>query len=220
MGWLWNLFRKPELPRLEIKDAEGDPVLIRYWSSLVGRDLSNHTFVNAIFSGLDLSDANCHSTKFIGCKFVGAKLRQTDLRSAVLNFCDLSSADLTGARVNQADLLSTSFGDKAHRADLTRVEGLGEALIDKHELVHKGKFDTLRGRRNEDMPLSRAVRKARKEFHASQPLRPRSLLVLGDPMGPNQRYEHAPVPAKWDSTGQNSRLLREHLAKRRKQEAA
>jgi hypothetical protein len=220
MNWFSKLFRAPELPRFEIKDTEGNTIFTRPWSCLVGRDLSNQVFINAIFSGMDLSDANFRGAKLIGCKFVGAKLRQADLTGAVLNFCDLSSADLTGARIHQADLLSTSFGDKAHRADLTRVEGLGEALIDKHELVHKGKFDTRRGRRNKDIPLSRAVRKARKEFHASQPLRPRSLLVLGDPMGPNQRYEHALVPAKWDSTGQNSRLLREHLAKRRKQEAA
>jgi len=198
MGWLWNLFRKPELPRFEIKDAEGDPVLIRYWSSLVGRDLSNHTFVNAIFSGLDLSDANCHSTKFIGCKFVGAKLRQIDLRSAVLNFCDLSDADLTGARINQADLLSTSFGDKVHRTEMVRVEGLDEALIDKHELVHRGKFDTRRGHRNKDIPTSRALRKARIKFCAEQPLRPRCLLVLGDPLGVgvHGQYVQAPKPRK------------------------
>jgi hypothetical protein len=187
-------FKKKELPRLEIKDTDGNMIFTRPWSCLVGRDLSNQTFINADFVGQDLSDANCRQTKFIGCKFVQAKLRHADLRGAVFNFCDLSNADLTGARVNAADFVSTSFGDKADRAALAHVEGLDEAIIDRHELVHRVKFDTLRGRRNKDVPQSRTLRKARIKDHASRPLRPRCLLLLGDPMGPNQLYEHEQKP--------------------------
>jgi hypothetical protein len=188
----WSWFKKKELPRLEIKDTDGNLIFARPWSCLVGRNLSNQIFINAVFSHLDLSDANCRGTRFVGCKFVRAKLRHADLRGSVLNFCDLSRADLTGARVNRADLLNTSFGDKANRADLTRVEGLDEALIDPRELIYKGKFDTLRGRRNKDVPQSRSLRRARIKACAEQPLRPRCLLVLGDPMGGHQQYEHSP----------------------------
>ena len=175
---------------------DGNVIFARPWSSLVGRDLSHQIFINADFRGTDLSDANCRQTKFIGCKFVGAKLRQADLRDAVLNFCDLSGADLTNARISKADLLNTSFGNRAQRANMAHVEGLGEALIDPRELVHRRQFNTLRGLRSEskDIPLSRAVLKARIKVCAEQPLRPRALLVLGDPLGVgvHGRYEQAP----------------------------
>jgi hypothetical protein len=192
----WSWFKKKELPRLEIKDMDGNLIFVRPWSCLVARNLSNQIFINADFNGSDLSDANCRGTKFLGCKFVGAKLRHADLRGAVLNFCDLSRADLTGARVNQADLLNTSFGNRTQRTDMSRVERLDEALIDRHELIYKGKFDTLRGRKYKDVPQNRAVRKARIEYHASRPLVPRSLLALNFPLGRHAEFEHAPVARK------------------------
>jgi hypothetical protein len=185
------------LPRIEVKDTEGNTIFARPWSSLAGRDLSNLSFVNADFSDLDLSDTICRNTSFIGCKFVGAKIRRADLRDAQINFCDLSHASLAQSKIHGTDFASTSFGDRRARCDMQNVEGLGEALIDPHELVYRGKFDTtLRGRRNKDVPLSRAVRKARIEYHASRALRPRCLLLQGDPMGPNQSYEHTPKPRK------------------------
>jgi hypothetical protein len=169
-------------------------VFARPWSSLAGQDLSHMTFLNANFSGLDLSDANCQGTEFIGCKFVGAKLRRADLRGAQINFCDLSGATLADAKIHGTDFASTSFGDRRTRCDMLNVEGLREAVIDAKELVHRGRFDTLRGRRNKDVRLRRDHAKIAN--YASRPLRPRCLLLLGDPMGPNQQYEHAPKPRK------------------------
>jgi len=186
---------KPQ-PRLDVKDTDGNLIFTRPWPCLVGRDLSNQIFINADFVGQDLSDVNFRGTKLIGCKLNGAKLRHSDLRGAILNFCDLSNADLTGARVNQADLLNTSFGNRASRTEMRHVEGLSEALIDPRELVHRGRFNTLRGLRGEskDVRLSPTVREARIKACAEQPLRPRCLLLLGDPMGlgVHGQYQRAP----------------------------
>lgn len=199
MSYFFGLFKAPEFPHLEIRDTERNLIFARPWSSLVGHDLSHMTFLNANFNGLDLSDTRCHRTSFIGCQFIGAKIRRADLRGAQINFCDLSSASLAQSKIHGTDFASTSFGDRRARCDMTDVEGLREAIIDSRELVHRSRFDTLRGRRSEsgDAPQSRTLRKARVEAHASRPLRPRCLLLLGDPMGPNQQYEHAPKPRKF-----------------------
>jgi Pentapeptide repeats (8 copies) len=159
-----------EQPRLEIRNLDGEVIFVRPWANLAGRNLSYMSFINVDFSAMDLRDTNFRSASLIGCRFVGARMQR---------------ADLSNARIVGADLTRTSFGDRASRTEMRHVEGLREALIDTRELVHKGQFNTLRNLRSEskDIPQSAAVRKAKVKAAQQRPLRPRCLLVLGDPMG-------------------------------------
>ena len=110
-------------------------------------------------------------------------MRGCDLRGAIVQYCDLSGADLSEAQIDGADFFCSEFGKPKHRCKMDDVKGLKQAVISSYELIngryddgkHVVKFTKVRGRSKED--LTRV------------PERPRCLLVLGDPMGPYQRYE-------------------------------
>lgn len=121
---------------------------------LAGGDLSRAVLANATFREVDLSDALLAESRLDGADFRYAKLgaadltganlgvaqlRHADLRLANLQGATLRGADLSGARLRGAKLAGADFGSvmlvgtDLREVDLSEVEGLTQAQVDKAE---------------------------------------------------------------------------------------
>jgi hypothetical protein len=178
----WFFSNKP-LPKFQIKNLSGEVIFECPWSDLYSRDLSGLVLHNANLRNVRMEYCDCHGTDFTGSKFNGVSMRGCDLRNSVVQYCDLSGADLSEAQVDGADFLYSEFGRPKHRCKMDDVKGLKQAVISSHELIN-GRYDDGR----QIVKFTRIKPRSKKEL-ARIPERPRCLLVLGDPMGPYQRYE-------------------------------
>jgi hypothetical protein len=183
MGFLdWFSSPKP-LPRFEIKNLNGNVIFVAPWSDLYSRDLSGLVLHNANLRNVRMEYCDCRGTDFTGSKFNGASMRGCDLRGAIVQYCDLSGADLSEAQVDGADFLCSEFGKPKHRCKMDDAKGLDQAVISSYELIN-GRYDDGR-----HIVKFTKIKPRSKEELARIPERPRSLLLLGDPLGPYQKYE-------------------------------
>ncbi len=190
MSWFLNLFRTPESPRLEIKNISGETILVRPWSSLECRDLSGLTLHNADFRNLRIDQCRCVGTDFTGSKFNNSSLRNCNFENANLSYCDWSGVDARDVRLAGADFYACSFGSfskKRDRSDLDGAVGVQRAQISPFELTAGARVLKTERHFLETVPIKR--KKLTRAEIARLPLMPRSLLVLGSPLGRHVKFE-------------------------------
>ena len=186
---LFHWFEPKELPKIQIKDTEGSVILERPWSSLENKDLRGLSFVNAELSHMKLDYADCRGTIFTGSKCMGTSFRNCNLQNARMDFCDLTQARLNHANLAGCDFSATEFSRGWKRTCMDDVVGLREALMSPYELIHAGRFNSGKGK-DKHHRLSKLQTMPKSQ--CDQVLaRPRCLLLLGDPIGPFQKYESA-----------------------------
>jgi CheY-like chemotaxis protein len=123
-----------------------------------GADLSDAQLAEARLDGADLRQASLSAADLSGADLGVAQLRHADLRLANLQGASLRGADLSGARLRGAKLDGADFkgatlvGSELGEADLSKVENLTQAQMDKAICDMKTKLPpgVFRPRKDED----------------------------------------------------------------------
>lgn len=195
MGFLADLFGSPKPERVVIiKNVLGQEIdRVEGTWHLSGQDLRGRQWAHADLSGMFLDGA-----KLEGANLLGARLVNTSFCNANLRDAEVSFANADGANFYKAEL----SGCLMYRTQVRRTN-FEEAIITLASDIP-----------NWRVPYAdKRIKRRKKEFDRI-PERPRALLLLGDPMGPYQRYERSESNTKpsWKPRGRaESSIYRERI---------
>ena len=180
MGLLALIFGKPKpAPVVIIRNRLGEEIdRVEGVRDLWGQDLRHRQWAHVDLSGMYLDGANLEGANLFGARLVKTSFCRANLRGAEVSFANAEGANFFRANLDACLMYRTEIRN---------------ARFDEAKITHDSDVPNWRTS-NADKPIKR-----KKEDLARIPERPRCLLVLGDPMGPYQRYEG------WDSgTKQNN----------------
>jgi Pentapeptide repeats (8 copies) len=143
---------------------------------LWGQDLRGRQWPHVDLSGMFLGSANLEGANLLGARLVNTSFSNANLRGAEVSFANADGANFYRANLDGCLMYRTQ---------------VRHARFDEAKITHQSDIPNWRTTYGGDKPIKRS-----KEDFARFPERPRCLLILGDPMGPFQRYEQSDCGTK------------------------
>ena len=169
---LFGLKQKP-VPVIIIRNRLGEEIdRVEGARDLWGQDLRGRQWAHADLSEMLLDGADLEGANLSGARLVNTSFCRANLRGAEVSFAKADGANFFRANLD---------GCLMYRTEIRN------ARFDEAKITHGSDVPNWRTGYT-DKPIKR-----KKEELARIPERPRCLLVLGDPMGPHQKY------GGWDS---------------------
>lgn len=142
---------------------------------LANQDLRGRQWPHVDLSGMFLDGANLEGANLFGARLVNTSFWHANLRGAEVSFADAQNANFFRANLDGCFMYRTSIRN---------------ASFDEATITHASDIPNWR------VPYAdKRIKRPKKDFARIE--RPRCLLILGDPMGPYQRYEQSEAKPSW-----------------------